>query len=113
MVKLKQIYQEIKIVGKFIHGFLDRRGKKTHPISVKILENIKFDYPNYEGWWVEYPKGYLNIAIKDIEPGSIDKDWWIDPEVGLEECSNKSPIEIKKIAKKYNLKIKEYEDEIS
>lgn len=111
MIKLGKILNEIKLVKPGIVGYLDnRKGKKQQPTYAKKLEPIKFNISNFpwEGWWIEYPKGYLNITVKDLseEENPEQSGWWIDPECGLEEASDWDRSKIIKLAKKYNLKIK-------
>jgi len=74
------------------------RGKNTL-VKVKVLEFADKQEMNIN-YFVEYPEGFLNLLVIDTE----DKYMITNPDIPIEEIIE--PSKLKKIAKKYKLKIK-------
>jgi len=127
--KMKLSLKERKLVREYAKKLIEKRlnestkltgiqsaktdGINSKDVKVKILEFVK--HANYgEGvgdwnvYWVEYPKGKLNIAWTQSEGDESEKNilftnpdaFWTDV---LEMPENKVDKMAKEIAKKYNL----------
>ena len=101
MERYKKIFKEAS--GELKKGEIltvQTDGMNGKNVKVKVLDFVK-ELGNNQYYFVEYPKGFMDILFIDTEEGTKN----VSPEIGFTEAVDMTEDEILEKAKFYKLKV--------